>query len=522
MTTAPVQARPTREWLEADPLRWLSWYLRPYLLDERDRPVAFAEHHREFWRWAWQIDLGRQPVMGGIPRDGLIGVWPRGGAKSTTVEMATTSVAARGRRRYALYVCGTQNQADDHVATVGEMLTTARIAEDYPTVADRAMGAYGPRAWRRNRLQTGNGFTIDALGLDTAMRGVKVGRVRPDLIVLDDLDDVNDSPYVTGNKRRIITRSLLPAGNVRDTMVIGIQNLILKGGIFDLIVHNQAGFLQNALVLGPIPSVRDLKVESVGGKWRIVGGVPTWEAGQNLAACQALIDRFGLEAFLLENQHEVSGAAGLVHGKFSPATHRWLDSKPFRLEYVIGGLDHGSEGETANHTAGIVLGVLEDDRLLILAEFKERGQDVAVRLERWMKAQEARWKGPGSIRWASDGTEHLGNQLLRANGFAVQPSKMGGRGDASREGRVRLVGRRLAVDATGQPGLYYLGEAREFVAEIEGYHREQPKFDGDRTLPKIVQRNDHLMTALEYAVEMQDGGPSKPDDENPTYGGVQW
>ena len=240
------------------------------------------------------------------------------------------------------------------------------------------------------------------------------------------------------------------------------------------------------------------------------------------SACQALIDRFGLEAFLLENQHEVQGGAGLVHGKFSPVVHRWPDGQPFRLQYVIGGLDHGSEGDTANHTAGIVAGVLEDDRLLLLAEFRQRGQDIAVRLEAWMRTQEARWKGPGSIHWASDGTEHSGNQLMRNDGFNVRPSKMGGRGEASREGRVRLVGRRLALDATGKPGLYYLGSLSEWVTEIEGYKREQPKFEGDRTLPKIIKMNDDLMTATEYMVEMEDGGPGAPDEEQPAYAGVRW
>ena len=511
--------RPPREWLEEDAIRWLSWYMRPYLLDERDQPVRFAPHHQDFWRWAWQIELGRMPMMAGELRDALIAVWARGAAKSTTVEMAVAAVAARGRRRYALYVCGTQSQADDHVYNVGEMLTAPRLAQDYPQVADRAVGGYGPRTWRRNRLQTGNGFTIDALGLDTAMRGLKVGRARPDLIVLDDIDDATDSPYVTGNKRRIITRSLLPAGNVRDTMVIGIQNLILKGGIFDRIVHGQAGFLQNALVLGPVPSVRNLDVRAVDGKWRIVGGEPTWPEGQGLRACQALIDRFGLEAFRLENQHEVQGGAGLVHGKFSPAVHRW-QGETFRIAYVVGGLDFGSEGESANHTAGIVGGVLEDGRVLLLAEFRERGQDVAVRLEAWMRECEKRWKGEGSIRWAGDGTERSGLQLMRRDGFNVRPSKMGGRADASREGRVRLVGRRLALDATGKPGMYYLPGLTEWVTEIEAYHREQPKFDGDRTLPKIVQTNDHLMTATEYMVELLDGTPT--GDEEPQYAAVRW
>ena len=113
-------------------MRWLPWYMRPYLLDESDRPIAYADHHREYWAWVWQVDLGQTPIMAGIPRDGLIAVWPRGGAKSTSVEMATAALAARGRRRYALYVCGTQQQADDHVANVGEMLTGEKLAEDYP------------------------------------------------------------------------------------------------------------------------------------------------------------------------------------------------------------------------------------------------------------------------------------------------------------------------------------------------------------------------------------------------------
>jgi hypothetical protein len=520
--TTLAQPRPSRAYLEADPLRWLSFYLRPYLVDELGEPIAFAEHQREFWQWAWQIEMGRPPVMAGVERDALIAVWPRGGAKSTSVEMATTALAARGKRKYALYVSGVQTQADDHVANIAEMLTSERIAADYPAVADRAIGAFGPRAWRRNRLQTGNGFTIDALGLDTAMRGVKVGRTRPDLIILDDIDDATDSSYVTGNKRRIITRSLLPAGNVRDTMVIGIQNLILGGGIFDRIVHGQAGFLQDALVLGPVPSVRGLEVTAEGGKWRITGGTASWPEGQGLAACQALIDRFGLEAFLAENQHEVGATSGRVHGKFSPAVHRWDPAQRPLLSYVVGGLDHGSEGETANHTAGIVGGVLEDGRVLLLAEFRERGADVAVRLMTWMRQQELRWKGAGSIRWASDGTEHLGNQLLRTEGFAVQPSRMGGKEEASREGRVRLVGRRLAVDAMGKPGLYYLGELVEWVTEVESYRREQPKFEGDRTLPKIIRTNDHLMTATEYMVEMLDGGPAVPDEAQPAYAGVVW
>ena len=143
-----------------------------------------------------------------------------------------------------------------------------------------------------------------------------------------------------------------------------------------------------------------------------------------------------------------------------------------------------------------------------------------------MREQEQRWKGPGTIEWAGDGTEHLGLQLLRTNGgFNVRPSKMGGHGDASRDARVRLVGRRVATGPSGRPGLYYQGELVRFVDEMESYKREQPKFEGDRTQPKIIRVNDHLMSALEYLVELLDGGTISEQEREanePAYSSVTW
>lgn len=514
-----------RETLEADPIDWLAYYLRPYITDSQNRPVGFAAHQQQFWKWAWQVRRGHAPTIGGLVRDGIIGIWPRGGGKSSTIEMFVTSVAARRARRYVLYVCSTQPQADDHVENIADMMTSERLAEDYPTLADRAVDKYGPKAWRRNRVQSAIGCTVDALGLDASMRGAKLGRDRPDLIVLDDIDDINDSAFATGNKVRTITRSLLPAGSSEDTVTIGVQNLVLRGGIFDRIAHGQAGFLQHALVLGPTPALLDCEVEAVDGKWKITRGVPTWPEGQSLATCQRFVDRFGKEAFLAECQHEVQLTSGLVHGQFSPMVHRWQDDVAPRFIAVYGGLDFGSEGEGANHSAGLVAGELEDHRLLLLAEFKERGADVAVRQVRWIREQENRWRGPGSIQWAGDGTEHLGLQLLRQYNIAVQPSRMGGHGEAAREARVRAVGRRLAIGPQGKPGLYFKGELTETVKEFEGYKREQPKFEGDRTQPKIIKVNDHLMTALEYLVEMVDGGPLSAHDREanePAYTGIIW
>lgn len=126
-----------------------------------------------------------------------------------------------------------------------------------------------------------------------------------------------------------------------------------------------------------------------------------------------------------------------------------------------------------------------------------------------MLEQENRWKGPGSIAWAADSSEDLGVRLL-GRSFNIRASIRGGR-EPMREARVRLVGRRLAIDATGIPGLRYLPGLRKFEAEALHYRRQKPRFDGDTRPRAIVTVNDHLMTAAEYLFEMVDGPRS--DDE---------
>src|SRR5262249_33134883 len=79
------------------------------------------------------------------------------------------ALGAGRARRYGLYVSMTQQQADDHVQNVASMLESDAVAAAYPDLGNRMIGKFGnPRGWRRNRLRTERGFTIDAIGLDTA------------------------------------------------------------------------------------------------------------------------------------------------------------------------------------------------------------------------------------------------------------------------------------------------------------------------------------------------------------------
>jgi hypothetical protein len=151
----------------------------------------FAPHHEQFWKWVWSVKPDERP-------NPFVAIWPRGGAKSTSTELACVLLAARGARKYGLYVCESQDQADDHVSNVASLLELDTTGRAFPDLAARAIGKYGNvKGWRRNRLMTQSGFILDALGLDSAARGVKIENQRPDLLVFDDIDSETDSQLAT-------------------------------------------------------------------------------------------------------------------------------------------------------------------------------------------------------------------------------------------------------------------------------------------------------------------------------------
>jgi len=201
--------------------------------DPEGSPVAFGDHQRALWDWVWALKRGTRPQP-------FIAIWNRGAGKSTTAEAACVAVAVKQTRRYGLYVCGTQPLANDHLRNVAAMLELSEVEEFYPTVASRKLNKFSvSRGWTQNRLMTASGFTLDALGLDTAARGIKVESQRPDFIILDDVDSEMDAPVVIKGKISAITKKLLPAGS-EDCAVLGVQNLIHVDSVFSRLLDGRA------------------------------------------------------------------------------------------------------------------------------------------------------------------------------------------------------------------------------------------------------------------------------------------
>lgn len=471
------------EELEADFHLWL-YTLFPEHMGGAT-PTALAPYHEEFWRW---------------------------------VEALPTP------RKYALYVSDTQDQADQHVSNIAEMLTSAIFAAVYPLMARRQLTKFGATAgWRRNRLRTASGYTVDAAGLLTGIRGARVGTQRPDVIGFDDLDDTMDSPTVTERKERNLTRSIIPAQG-DGCVFIGAQNLVVRGGIFTKLADGTADYLRDRVVSGPHPALlnfdraRDLR-ERPDGTYQLIGGTPTW---RNRAFVEGLINTYGPDSFMVECQHELSSLTGLVFGTFDPLLHEYRYKALPQFESFFGGADFGGEGDTAHNSALTLVGITTHGRRVLLREWYANGANVFERQHQTMTEWDREF---GHIRWCIDGDERTTFQTLRTMGFDVTMSDRAG---GSVETRIRRLGRLLAVGAppslleapgpqpgmrtqeadedeperpqAGMPGFFYLRACRRFRHEIERWRRP-PRVEGVPYNDKPVAVDDDVLVSALYALE---------------------
>lgn len=280
----------------------------------------FAEHHHQFWQWIWSLTPGDRPHP-------FVAVWPRGGAKSASGEMGAVALGARNVRKYGLYISMTQDQADDHVGNVGSMMEEQNA---YPQMGEKLVTKHGlARGWRRNRLRAANGFTIDALGLDSAVRGAKLDERRPDFMWFDDIDDEADSKEQTDKKIRTITRAIIPAGSQGNALLF-IQNLVKNDGVIDRLIKGETDFASDAIISGPIPALKDM----VSVDQQILEGIPSWE-GQSLERCQEMVEDMGMTAFMAECQHDVSDPAGGMYDHVEFRHEEFTDELLSSMDRVV-------------------------------------------------------------------------------------------------------------------------------------------------------------------------------------------
>ena len=119
---------------------------------------------------------------------------PRGHAKSTNLTFKGSLHAALYRyKRYIIILSDTSDQANGFLSAIkDELEDNGAIREDF--------GDLTGGVWRENVIITSQGVRIDAIGAGQKIRGRKRKNWRPDLMVLDDIE--NDENVRTVEQRK--------------------------------------------------------------------------------------------------------------------------------------------------------------------------------------------------------------------------------------------------------------------------------------------------------------------------------
>ncbi|MBF0283599.1 MAG: phage terminase large subunit [Magnetococcales bacterium] len=150
---------------------------------------------------------------------------PRGEAKSTLISrIFTLWCVITGKRKYAVIVADSYGQAAVMLETIkAELEANPRLLTDYPKEAGQ-----GP-LWREGVIVTANNAKVQAFGSGTRLRGLSHGPHRPDLVVLDDMENDENvvSPAQRDKLERWLDRSVLSLGPPDGSLAVVLVGTIL-------------------------------------------------------------------------------------------------------------------------------------------------------------------------------------------------------------------------------------------------------------------------------------------------------
>jgi hypothetical protein len=214
---------------------------------------------------------------------------------------------------YLLYVCSTDDQAREHVANIKFLIEhpDSKLALYYPSLSEpREQRKGGADTWNKDTFITQSGAIFRAKGLNSSMRGLRVGTLRPNQIILDDIDDIKDSVAVAHNKLSVIKASILPV--VTDNASIDFpQNLISEHSVMNQIHTGTSDALTDRTVIGVTKAFTVLNVASdfdESGRIKHViqpDSVTSW-AGFDIKKAQKFLNASGLDTFMAEYQNELN------------------------------------------------------------------------------------------------------------------------------------------------------------------------------------------------------------------------
>lgn len=226
-----------------DPLLFAITYFADHLRGP-DGEITFAECHLEWCRHA--LDWIRPANEPAKYRRAYIA--PREVGKSTWWFLILPAwAAAQGHARFAVAFADTAQQAETHLQTFKhETENNALLRRDYPmlcTPMERRRGV--TVADNRALMRTEMGFSFAARGIDSSALGLKLGRQRPDLIILDDIepDEKRYSDDQAAKRLGTILDAILPL-NIRARVTL-VGTVTMPGSITHQLAKHARGEQQD-------------------------------------------------------------------------------------------------------------------------------------------------------------------------------------------------------------------------------------------------------------------------------------
>ncbi|EDT7807114.1 phage terminase large subunit [Salmonella enterica subsp. enterica serovar Oranienburg] len=147
---------------------------------------------------------------------------PRGEAKSTLVsQLFVLWCIIRGIKHYPVIVMDSIDQAYPMLEAIkAELLYNPRLRHDFPDVCVQG------RVWQMGTIVTANNIKVTVAGSGKKLRGLRHGPYRPDLVILDDIenDENVQSPEQRDKLDSWLKKTVLPlgeAGGKTDVVYIG-------------------------------------------------------------------------------------------------------------------------------------------------------------------------------------------------------------------------------------------------------------------------------------------------------------
>ena len=238
----------TRKALAKDPIAFAIIYFPHHLKDAAGK-MTFSQIHYEWAAIAMTWDESSPYRPAPDPTTGLVQnrhaiIGPRESGKSTwNFLLLPMWAAANGHSKFAAAFASSATQAEAHLLTMrNEMDQNSLLQLDFPDLCRTARRRSGTSiADRGGMIHMQSGFVFAAKGMDSALLGMKIGNLRPDLLIFDDIepDEANYSADLAVKRLGTLLDACFPLNFKANVMIVG--TVTMPGSITHQIVKSAKG-----------------------------------------------------------------------------------------------------------------------------------------------------------------------------------------------------------------------------------------------------------------------------------------